>query len=393
MRAKLFTIFALLCMSVALFGQEEAQWEPQTNITGYGALEWNYFEDLKLFDRKYAAGLTEAGILASYKPFEKFTIKTVFVYRPEFSIDQMLNEINGEYKFNDLLVAKAGRFLTPLSPMNTYYYSPVNNSATLPMLIQNHEFFPLNMDGIAVSGGIGENFKINYNVFAGGFRNALWLKTGALGLFGQENDYFQRVIKVDNSSQGTSTFNSVIQFGEGAHVDLSFKDYVNIGFGIFSDRETVVNENKDQNGATVINRVPTKKLSYGANIKIKYSTVQLLGEYWDTKTKFTIDMLGDMEMEYKGSFAELSSTMGKFTPYGRIEYHEVPVFSPVVFTNPTKYYRYTGGINYKPIFDITLKLEYMYYKYSAYTLDNITFIQTKHNLDLNGFVATIIYRF
>lgn len=388
-KVKLVLMSILVAASVNAFGQEETQWEPQTNITGYGALEWNYFNDLKLFDREYATSLTEAGILASYKPLEKLTIKSVFVYRPDFSFDQMLNEINGEYKFHDLFIAKAGRYLTPLSPMNTYYYAPVNNSATLPMLIQNHEFFPLNMDGVSANGKVGDNLKVEYDAFVGGFRNSLWLKTGSLGLFGTENNYFQKIITQGATEEYSANLNSAMQFGGGGHIGLSFKDYANIGFGIFNSDETIVSETKDATGAPVTNRIPVKKFSYGANIKLKFSTLQLLGEYWNTKTSFKIDQLGEMEQKYKGAFAELSNTMGKITPYGRIEFHEAPAF----FLNPTNYYRYTAGLNYKPIFEITLKLEYMYYKYTAYTLDYATFLQTKHDLNLSGLVATVIYKF
>ena len=91
----------------------------------------------------------------------------------------MLNEANIQYKVGEKAGIKVGRFLTPLSPMNTYYYAPVNSSATLPVLVSNHEFFPLNMDAVSYNGNIGENFKISYELFAGGYRNTTWMKTGA----------------------------------------------------------------------------------------------------------------------------------------------------------------------------------------------------------------------
>jgi hypothetical protein len=371
-KVKISVIAVLLFISVKIFSQE-TEWEPQTNLTGYGAIEYNYFKDLKFFDRDYAISLTEAGILASYRPKEKLTLKTVFVYRPGYSFDQMLNEANAEYKFADFLKVKGGRFLTPLSPMNTYYYSPVNNSATLPMIITNHEFFPLNMDAISVNGKIGENFKIDYDAFFGGFRNALWLKTGSMGLFADENNYFQRVINQDTLESNTSNANDRLHFGGGAHLGFSFKDYITIGFNMFKSREAVSGSIPDMMGGVLEYTSDIEKSSFGINTMIKYSTLRLIGEYW--KTNVDMDFLGfPLEMTYKGAFAELSNTFGKFTPYVRYEYHDIPQG----YAN-LDYYRYTGGINYKPMFETTLKLEYLYYKYQS--------------LNLGGIVATLIYSF
>jgi hypothetical protein len=373
MRTKLFTILALLSMSAALFAQEE--WEPQTNITGYGVLEYNYFKDLQYYDRDYAFSLSEAGILASYKPKEKLQLKAVFVYRPEYRFDQMLNEVYAEYSFNSYFQLKGGRFLVPVSPMNTYYYAPVNNSATLPMLITNHEFFPLNIDGLSVNGKIGENFKVDYDLFFGGFRNALWLKTGPLGLFADENNYFQRVINLDTLASNQSNANDKLHAGGGAHIGFSYKEFVNIGLNTFRSNEVVTGSIPDWlTGEIVEYASVVKKKSYGISGTFKFSTVKIIGEYWNTDVK--MDFLGmPLKMKYKGAFAELSNTFAnKFTPYIRYEYHEIPGN-----LNSIDYYRYTGGINYKPMFETTIKLEYMHYKYGS--------------LDLNGVVAAFIFSF
>jgi hypothetical protein len=371
-----FGILMLLGLSSLGFSQD-LEWEPQTSFTGYGALEYNYFKDLQFFDRDYATALTEAGVLASYKPKENLTLKTVFVYRPGYNFSQMLNEVNAEYKFTDLLKFKGGRFLTPLSPSNTYYYAPVNTSATLPMLIQNHEFFPLNIDGISANGNIGGSFKADYDVFFGGFHNALWLKTGSRGLFADENNYFQRVINLDTIPLNTSNANDVLHVGGGAHVGFSYEEYITIGFNTFRSNEKVIGEMPDGLGGELAYTTTVKKSSYGLNAMFRYSTVKLIGEYW--KTTAAMNLFGmNLDLTYKGAFAELSNTFGKITPYLRYEYHEIPG-NKAGIAYGQDYYRYTGGINYKPQFETTFKLEYLYYKYES--------------LDLSGIVATFIFSF
>src|SRR6056297_545498 len=152
-------------------------WEPITNFTGYVSTEFNYFDELEEYDVNYGAAVSEAGILMTYQPASTFTIKGVFVYRPGYDFDKMLNEAYGEYSFSSELNFKIGRFLTSLSPMNTYYYAPVNTSATLPIIITNNENFPLNIDGASVNGSFGNDFKLNYDAFAGGYTNSTWKRT------------------------------------------------------------------------------------------------------------------------------------------------------------------------------------------------------------------------
>jgi hypothetical protein len=269
----------------------------------------------------------------------------------------MLNEANAEYKFNDYFNAKVGRFLTPLSPMNTYYYAPVNNSATLPLMISHHEFFPLNMDALSFNGKIGDEFKFKYNVFFGGFRNALWLKTGSLGLFGYEDTYLVK----DASALAMPEVNSELNFGGGGQIGMAYKDYLDLGFGIFKSEDPFIEPHSQMN-------MIAKKSSFGFNLKAKLSTLQLLSEVWHSTVKIPVVGVGDLF--YDGGFVELSNTFNKITPYARFEYHDAAGM---------KFNRYTAGINYKPIFETTMKLEYVNYDH------DIT--------DLSGIVATLIFSF
>lgn len=150
-------LFTLLLVFGVQAVQAQDYFEPQTNITGYISTEFNYFDNLENYRVTAGSAVSEAGMLVTYMPTSSLRLKTVFVYRPEFEFDQMLNEAFGELSMSKMVNFKVGRFLLPLSPMNTYYYAPVNTSATLPILITNHEFFPLNMDGVSINGAFGDD--------------------------------------------------------------------------------------------------------------------------------------------------------------------------------------------------------------------------------------------
>jgi hypothetical protein len=344
----LFVLFSWNCMA------QETEWEPQKHLTGYINLEGNYFnfKNDVLFERKYGISLAEAGLLADYQLLKKLTLKAVLVYRPDFSFDNMLNEANAEYKVADYFLIKAGRMLTPLSPMNTYYYAPVNNSVTLPMVISHHEFFPLNIDALSLNGKLGNNIKVDYNVFTGGFHNTLWLRTGALGFFGVENSYFEGDTALDDNE----STNNKLCFAHGGHIGVSYSDIITVGANIFKTEERV--------GTTI--SIDMKKFSYGFNLKLKLNSLQLIGETWYTTVEAS---KYHIKSKYKGTFAELSYSLNKLIPYARFENEDIPSLN---------YKRYTAGINYKPSYETAIKLEYMLYEKSP---------------NLHGVVASVIYSF
>lgn len=355
-------------MAINVWGQE-AEWEPQSKITGYLAAEADYFPNIHNGERNYGMILSEAGILASYDCTQRLTIKGVFVYRPDLTIDQMVNEANAQWKANDYLNIKVGRFLSPLSPMNTYYYAPVNNSATLPMIISHHEFFPLNMDAVSFNGKVGNDLLFDYDVFAGGYKNSLWLKTGALGFFGTEDQYFS-----DGSlgSINSTSINSSMSFGGGAHVGIKWHDYITLGLNTMLSAPGEMPASLPTPAGTMDIMLDVDRFAYGLNFKAKYNTLQLLGEVWYTDIDFSnADYNISSSQLVKGTFVELSNSFGKLTPYARYEYHNGLGLN---------YNRYTTGLNLRPGFETCFKLEYMFY-------------DQKESSDLNGFVASVIYSF
>ncbi len=345
-----------------ILGQDNS-WETKKQVTGYIATEFNYLDNVEGLDKNYGISLTEAGFLVNYQPIQNLTIKGVAVYRPGLEIDQVLNELNAEYKITDYLNAKVGRFLTPLSPVNTFYYAPVNISATLPMITNLHEAYPMTMDAVSFNGFVGNNLKLGYNAFAGGYHNTINTETGALGFFGTESDYFYTIDGTEMYSLDYNALNSTLNFGYGLHTQLSYNDIVTLGYNIISmDPQTV-----DVYVNSLQLTVPTQlgaKIS-GVNFELKYNTLKILGEIWNNNISF-----GDNDYNNTDKFIIISNTFGRFTPYVRYESHNM--FNVSIE-------RYTAGVNFKPIFETTFKLEYLMYDYKSY--------------DVNGIVATAIYSF
>jgi len=349
------TVLFLSLLFLGLVSKMNAQdtWEPQKRITGYISTELNVFNDLKGYDNNYGIALSEAGILTTYQPTERLTFKTVFVYRPDFSFNQMLNEANIQYKVSEKSSVKVGRFLTPLSPMNTYYYAPVNSSATLPVLVSNHEFFPLNMDAVSYNGNIGENFKISYELFAGGYRNTTWMKTGAVGFFGDEVAYYKHLIQ--SPYVLAREYNNTYNVALGGNVRLAVSDVAKIGFNAFKPKnEDLIIFMPEYN---LTRSLEAEKFTYGLDFQFKYNNTKLIGEVWNSD--FAVD--GE-SVDLKGSFIELSQVINKVTPFVRYEDQ---------ITNDVEFQRYTAGLMYQPTFETNFKLEYLHYEHKVQGVDGM----------------------
>ncbi len=353
------SLLMLLSFVTGIMSQET--WEPQKRITGYISTELDIFSELDGYDNNYGVALSEAGILASYQPKENLLFKAVFVYRPDFSFNQMLNEANVQYKVSDLVNFKVGRFLTPLSPMNTYYYAPVNTSATLPVAISNHEFFPLNMDAVSFVGHTNNDLKLSYEVFMGGYRNTVWMQTGAVGFFGDEVKYFQK--KINSAYTIDESFDNTYNIACGGNVHLSYQDYVSVGVNVFKP--------KDENMAVyipaldVITNFKKEILTYGIDFKLALNNTRIVGEIWNAD-----NTIHDKDIDLNGAFVEVSQEISKVTPYVRYEDQT---------TNDISFKRYTAGMMFKPTFETTFKLEYLKYDHKVE--------------DVDGLVLSLIYSF
>lgn len=369
-RIAVISLFLFL-MTASKMVQAQNYWDPRTNITGYVSTEFNFFDDLENYNVNYGTAVSEAGILITYQPTSKITLKSVFVYRPDFEFDQMLNEAFGSYAVSNTLNIKVGRFLTPLSPMNTYYYQPVNTSATLPILITNHEFFPLNIDGISVNGQTAGDLRFNYDVFAGGYRNTTWLKTGAVGFFGDEVSYFKD--QINSIYTIDPSYNNTYNVAVGASAGIAYKQFLSAGVSVFKPRDEIIPVGANLPAGAlgpgspatyVVQPTKFRKTTYGFNLKLQYENAKFMGEYWssDLKTTNTIDL--------EGAFAQFEYRINKLTPYVRYEDQT---------TDDIEYSRFTAGLNFKPRFETTFKAEYLMYNHDSG--------------NINGLVATLIYSF
>lgn len=360
---KLLVATFLLCFVIGVnITFSQSSWEPQTNITGYLSTEFNHFNELEGYSYNTGAALSEGGLLMSHQPTPNLTLKGVFVYRPNFEIDKMVNELSGEYKATSFLNIKGGRFLQSLSPMNTYYYAPVNTGATLPVIVSNNEFFPLNINGVSLNGTIGNNFQVRYDLFGGSYSNDLFLGTGALGFFGNELNYFTRLNGGD-----TIKLSDFKNMAVGGAVNFAYKNYVDIGFGFFSPRDEKTSfEVQGPEGVMEMDLV-MEKITYGTNLTLQYGNTKLAGEAWIADLRLSVM---DEKFDYNGYYAELSHSINKLTPYVRYEDQTA---------GDIDYSRITGGLNYKPSFETTFKLEYLTYQQDAG--------------DVNGLVGAFIYSF
>ncbi len=359
-RLQLMIVLACIMFQGNVINAQD-QWEAQKRFTGYISTEFDYFNKLTGYQDNYNVNLAEAGLLASYKPTQDITFKMVFVYRPEFSIDEMLNEANVQYDFSEKVGIKVGRFLTPLSPMNTYYYAPVNTSSTLPVLVSNHEFFPLNMDAISINGSLGENLSLSYNLFAGGYHNTTWMTTGAVGFFGDEVAYYKELIN--------STYTVDDSYGEthnlalGGNVRLAYQDYIKIGMSVFKPKKEDIPVYLP--ALDVTQHLKAEKITYGFDFNFSLNNTKLIGEIWNSDLN-----VDGKDVDLKGSFIQLSQSINRFTPFVRYEDQT---------TNDIEFQRYTGGVMFKPSFESTLKMEYLHYNHEVQNID--------------GLVISLIYSF
>lgn len=359
------TLFLLVFSIIAtVANSQDENWEPQKQVTGYFTLEGEYFNNLKNFNRDYALAMPEAGILFNYMPLSKLTFKGVFVYRPRCELRNMISEISAEYKIKDAFKIKAGHMLTPLSPVNTYFYAPVNTGVALPMIVSLHEIYPISMEALSLNGVIGETFKIDYNIFGGGYFNSLTLPNGAMGFFGQEGNYFSAIQKGGTFSPDDYASNEAnsesLMYGGGIHTGFSFQDIFQAGINVFDANEKFSNVINDTTTMTI----ELKKVALGINFKFKLKSFQISGERWGSNFEF----VGMGKEHFKGAFIDVSNTIGQFTPYARYEYSE---------SSKAKIKRYVFGLNFKPIYEIAFKLEGF-----AYDIDN-----------LKGITAAIVYSF
>jgi hypothetical protein len=373
-RLKALYILVLVTITINIYSQD-VEWEPQKQVTGYIATQAEYIDNLKYSERNYGASVSEAGLLVNYMPLKGLSIKSVFVYRPLSTIDQIISELSAEREIlntnSGFLKLKIGRILTPLSPMNTNFYAPVNVGIALPLMVAHHELYPVNIDGISFNGETGDNLKFKYNVFGGGFRNSLLMSSGPLKFFGNEDSYLLKT-NGKNSSFNLESLNSKLSFGGGAHLGVAYSDMVEVGLNYFTHVKGEVVTQIPKYGQLLTDSLKIRRDVFGINLKLNLKGFQLNAEQWWCNVSVNnrvfapvpsslsfVELKSDTSAMSSGGYYEIMYTAGKFTPYVKFESHNVNLFD---FLN-LDYNRYTVGINFKPSYEATIKLEYVHYDY------------------------------
>ena len=106
--------------------------------------------------------------------YEVITIRDLFV------------EAYGRYTFNEGFKVSLGKYLTPLSPVNQYFFAPLNTAASLPMLVSHHYLLPQSISGLQLSGEFGEDIKMGYNFTYGSYLSVGHSAFGMVGIQGRE---------------------------------------------------------------------------------------------------------------------------------------------------------------------------------------------------------------
>jgi len=367
---KILFLVSLSFVPFIFYAQEsEEEWEPQTHITGYMTTTAEYTDHEYFVDAKkdIAVGLADVAFLASYKPLEKLELKTTLVYtHKQVEFQSMLVEAYGTYSFSDMFKIGAGKFLTPLSPGNVYFFQPINPSGVLPMLISHHYITPQSISGLQVSGKTNGDLGVEYNITYGNYTTLGHQKQGVSGLIGYEDFGIIPGIAFDPVDKQN------YDLGGSARLAVDFKRMVTLGLNMFEGtRATIAIGEFDPAVGLIYRNVPSQKRFFGVDMHLKLleDKLKLNGEYWlgSNKSISIVDQGGNEELgvEYDGFYAEAIYVLGKLTPY--VRYEKLSDAKGIVYAPyPTNLVNEAnsvvtsigGGLAYRPLYEVLLKFDY-----------------------------------
>ena len=348
MKKILFFIFLLT--QLIINAQEETEWDPQLSVSGYinSVVEYSDCRNLK---KNIAAGFSELGFIGSYKPIEKLEIKTTFVYTHyTFDVSQLFVEAYGMYTFNDAFRVGAGRFLTPLSPVNLYFYAPLNPSGVVPMLVSHHFLFPQSISGFQLAGNfnLGTNANLGYNFTVGTYPYINHFEAGVMGILSQEDSYptfgyyDTEADKINNYLSGTG------------RIYAKFFDKIMLGANYFKGDAQQVSQDATT-GAFIY--YPSGKYTYGFDFHLDINGFKVNAEYWAGKQETKPEseaIIGRVVNEYVGYYGEFIYDGEIFKPFVRYDFIEDVNVNGVGLPTGAA----TIGIAIRPIYETLFKLEY-----------------------------------
>ena len=370
-----FIILIIGVVQVSIGQDDDVEWETQTFVTGYFALNGEYvdlpvFKDVK--GKNMGVGIAEASVLTIIQPLEKLKINTVVTYKPRLHINGMITELSGEWSFSEAVNLKAGRFLLPLHPANTQYYATVNKGIALPIFVTNHALFPLNINGVNINGDIfiSDNFSLCYSFSGGQYTKMTREEAGVLGFFGRDGVYMNEnvqqvnsmITKIETSHDGG--FDDY--FGTGGKLCFVVGDFLKFGSAAFY---TKFNEQKQFDETTSFT-TEYEQFNYGVNLILEIGDMKAKGSMWlGSETPVDVQHFDPYTIELY--YGEVEYTFNTITPFVKYE---------KIYGRMKDWQRASFGINYRPLFETTFKLEY--HRYLQNYVD-----------DFNIFQFSIIYSF
>lgn len=349
MKTKLGLLFLLSALwGFNLFAQDEG--ESRTHFTGYVNAVAEYSDAIKL-KKDYAFGLSDIGFLGTYRLNDKLEFKATLVYSHyTFHISQLFVEGYGQYNVADELKLGVGRFLTPLSPVNLYFYAPLNPSGVVPMLVSHHFLFPQSISGFKINGEfeLGSSFKFGYAGTLGTYAYINHFESGVLSLQAQEDSYPSfgyydtEADKINNYLCGTARAYGIIN------------NMFTLGFNYFkADAQQVT---QDVNGNFIY--YPSRKYTWGVDAHLQVNNFKLNGEYWagtQETTKKTDEILGaHTENDYEAYYGEFIYDGDVFKPFVRYDFIKDVTVNKVGLPTTAA----TIGLAVRPRFETLLKFEY-----------------------------------
>jgi len=366
---KLFFVIVMLSVTKLLVAQENNEWKTQTFFTGYFALNGEYINGLPSFEevkgKNIGFNIGEASILSTIQPLEKLKINSVITYKPRLELSDIIAELSGEWQFTDQFLVKAGRFLLPLHPANSQYYAPMNYGVALPIFVTNHSLFPLNINGININGkfDLSDNFQLAYDFSGGQYSKMSRNEAGILGFFGRDGVYLNEDVNQVNSMitkiENTENGKYPKYFGTGGKFNFKFYNMLQLEIAAFYSQEELTKKPDPQ----TTYETDVDFLSYGTNVIFNYNKFNMKASAWYGNEK-PEDKQHFEEYNIELYYGELSYSFDKITPYGKVE---------IINGRSKDWTRLTGGVNFRPLFETTFKLEY--HRYLQDYVDDFDVIQ------------------
>ena len=357
---KILSIILLLGVLCVLNAQEDPLYSSETDVllTGYVAFNGEWVNNLRSFSELQSDkgfNLSEASLLTTINSSEKLSFFSVLTYKPRLSLNFMFAELSMKYSVSEEFNLKIGRFLLPINPINSNYFAPANVGIALPSFITNHKLFPLNINGVEFNGNIlvADGIDFNYHIVGGSYYKIQQTAEGVVGFFGREGLYMdsdlkavkQRLVRVDS----INSFVPQMYWGSGFRTELGFYNNLKIGIGGFYSSEESTKQTADQK--TVTTNVDL--FAIGADFRYSIFDFDLNSSLW-FGIEEPVDSKNFVKKDYHMITWDLAySGFKDITPYTRAE-----LIRGMTKEDRT---RILFGINYRPSYDFTFKLEYIRY--------------------------------